>query len=183
MTAEMISQTRGGVRRPGPTNPTVYDRRGTLRILIGGHRPPLQNTVWAPRDSTGSGGLSLHRARKQAPMPALLRVAVLSHLSGKSRAKCARFRNPKSEVQNPKQVKNTNTEIFKRSEGPIFFFGCFDFSSIVSDCLMSVCGLGTGFEIRISRRSSWFRLRRVGRIPKAFPLASSSTAAAHSGNG
>jgi hypothetical protein len=28
-----------------------------------------------------------------------------SHLSGKSCAKCARFRNPKSEVQNPKQVK------------------------------------------------------------------------------
>ena len=27
---------------------------------------------------------------------------------------------------------------------------------------MSACGLGTSFEIRISRRSSWFRLRRVG---------------------
>jgi hypothetical protein len=62
------------------------------------------------------------------------------------------FRNPKSEVRNPKQVKNSNAEISKRSKGPVFFFGCFDFSSIVSDCLMSACGLGTGFEIRVSRR-------------------------------
>jgi len=61
------------------------------------------------------------------------------------------FRNPKSEVRNPKQVRNSNAEIFKRPEGPVLFFGCFDFSSIVSDCLMSACGLGTGFEIRVSR--------------------------------
>jgi hypothetical protein len=32
---------------------------------------------------------------------------------------------------------------------------------VVSDCLMSACGLGTSFEIRIPRRSPWFRLRRV----------------------
>ena len=24
----------------------VYDRRGTLQAPFGGHRPPLQNTVW-----------------------------------------------------------------------------------------------------------------------------------------
>ena len=39
----------------------VYDRRGTLRTLFGGHSPPLQNPVWAQRDSTGSGGLSRQR--------------------------------------------------------------------------------------------------------------------------
>jgi hypothetical protein len=72
------------------------------------------------------------------------------------------FRNPKSEVRNPKQVRNSNAKIFKRPEGPVLFFGCFDFSSIVSDCLMSACGLGTGFEIRVSRWCAWFRLRRVG---------------------
>jgi hypothetical protein len=37
----------------------VYGRRGTLRIRFGGHRPPLQKTIWAQRDSTGSGCLRL----------------------------------------------------------------------------------------------------------------------------
>jgi len=44
-----------------------------------------------------------------------------SHLSGKSRAKCTGFRNPKSEVRNPKQVKNSKAEILKRSEGLFSF--------------------------------------------------------------
>jgi hypothetical protein len=45
----------------------------------------------------------------------------IGHLSGKSRVKRARFRNPKSEVRNPKQIKNMNAEIFKRSEGLFSF--------------------------------------------------------------
>jgi len=81
-----------------------------------------------------------------------LSMTLIRHLSGKSRAKCARCRNPKSEVRNPKQVKNTNAEIFKRSEG------LFSFSAVlIFHQLFRI----SGFEIRISRRSSWFRLRRV----------------------
>jgi hypothetical protein len=78
---------------------------------------------------------------------------ILSHLSGKSRAKCARFRNPKSEVRNPKQVKNTIAEIFKRSEG------LFSFSAVlIFHQLFRI----SGFEIRVSRRWAWFRLCLFG---------------------
>jgi len=72
----------------------------------------------------------------------------VSHLSVKSCAKGARFRNPKSEVRNPKQVKIRMRKYSNVQRA--CFFGCFDFSSIVSD-----------FEIRDSRRCAWFRLRRV----------------------
>jgi len=37
----------------------VYDRRTEPAACLGGHRPPLQNTVGAQRDSTGAEGLSL----------------------------------------------------------------------------------------------------------------------------
>ena len=37
----------------------VYDRRTEPAAALGGHRPPLQNTVSAQRDSAGSGGMSL----------------------------------------------------------------------------------------------------------------------------
>jgi len=45
--------------------PTVQESRGFgfRRGLAGGHRPPLQNTVWAQRDSTGSGCLRLLQQR------------------------------------------------------------------------------------------------------------------------
>ena len=53
--------------------PTVRESRGfgVRRGLAGGHRPPLQNTVWAQRDSTGSGCLRLLKQR-----PALHRLGI-----------------------------------------------------------------------------------------------------------
>jgi hypothetical protein len=95
----------------------------------------------------------LSSARISIAMTGVCLDRLLSHLSGKSRAKCARFRNPKSEVRNPKQVKNSNAEIFKRAEGMLSFSAVLIFHQ-----LFRISGL----EIRISRQCAWFRLRRVG---------------------
>jgi hypothetical protein len=75
-------------------NPAVYDRRVGAQLVcarsivlrfgrtqgaplrrkigptpVGGHRPPLQNTVWVQRDSTGSGCLRLLKQRSALRKP------------------------------------------------------------------------------------------------------------------
>jgi len=70
----------------------TYRRRRSSAL-----RPPYGRSLLLSLDVAQAS--SLHRTRKQAGMPALLRVAVLSHLPGKSRAKCTRFLNSKSEAR------------------------------------------------------------------------------------
>jgi hypothetical protein len=60
--------------------------------------------------------------------------------------------NSKSEIRISKQSENPNAEKIQISGVQIAFFRVFRFYVVVSDCLMSGCGLGTSFEIRISRR-------------------------------
>jgi hypothetical protein len=87
---------------------------------------------------------------------------LLNHLPDKSRAECARLTNPKSEVRTEaagrhqtirNKLKIRMREYFKRSEG------LFSFSAIL---IFHQLFRFSRFEIRVSRRRAWFRLRRVG---------------------
>jgi hypothetical protein len=75
--------------------------------------------------------------------------------------KITEIRNPKLESRNKAKIR-TRKKI-QTSGVQTASFRAFRFH-VVSDCLMSACGLGTSFEIRISRRSFWFRLRRAGEL-------------------
>jgi hypothetical protein len=84
--------------------------------------------------------------------PALLPATEISHLAGKSRAKCARLL--KSEIRISNLETNRKFERRKKYKPPASRLLLFELSALMLFRISS-------FEIRISRRSFWFRLRRV----------------------
>ena len=77
----------------------------------------------------------------------------LGHLSVKFRAKCARLL--KSEIRNSNFETNRKSELREKFKSPASRLLLFELSAFMLFRISS-------FEIRISRRSFWFRFRQVG---------------------
>ena len=86
-------------------------------------------------------------------MAGICLARLLSHLSVISRAKCARLL--KSEIRNSNLETNRKSERREKFKPPASRLLLFELSAFMLFRISS-------FEIRISRRSFWFRLRRVG---------------------
>jgi hypothetical protein len=92
----------------------------------------------------------------------IARKRTISHLSGKSRAKCARFQNSKHEVRNPKQFQITeeaeNSEPRVQNAAPGFEPLLFGF---VSD--FEIRDSGFPKELLVPAPPGWEKAERCGR--------------------